>query len=53
MIATTNQLNKFAQQAGVKEQGELLVKLIERQEIVSPVIAKLISPEQFVFAKLP
>ena len=43
MINTVSQLNKFAAQVGVKGHGELLVKLIEKQEIVSVPMARLIA----------
>jgi hypothetical protein len=43
MINSTLQLNKFAVQMGAKTRGELLLKLIEKKEIVSVPVAKLIA----------
>lgn len=42
MINSTLQLNKFAAQMGVKTRGELLLKLIEKKELISHPVAKLI-----------
>ncbi len=43
MINTVLQLNRFAEKAGVKTRGQLLPALIEKQEIISFELAKLIS----------
>ena len=46
MINTVQQLNKFAEDRGVKTHGDLLPKLIEHKELVSFEIAKLIHNHQ-------
>jgi len=43
MINSVAQLNAFAAQNGVKAKGQLLPKLIEKKEIISASLAKLIT----------
>lgn len=43
MIDTFTKLNRFAEQADVKHQGQLLPKLIEHRELVSSNIARLVT----------
>lgn len=42
MINSVKQLNDWAVKAGVKHQNQLLPRLIEKREIITPQIAKLI-----------
>lgn len=44
MINTIAELNKFVEKEGIKAQGQLLPRLIERKELISSEIAKLIQP---------
>ena len=43
MINSVKDLNKFAEDKGVKAHGELLSKLIEHKELISFQIAKLLT----------
>ena len=45
MITTVAQLNRFAEQVGVKHQGQLLPKLIEHKQLISAPMAKLLTSQ--------
>ena len=47
MIQTVTQLNRFSEKAGVKTQAQLLPALIDRKELISASLAKLITDKSF------
>lgn len=42
MIHNIQQLNKFSARMGVKSQADVLLKLIERKEVITASVAKLV-----------
>ena len=52
MINSIQDLNKFAEKVGVKSHSQLLPKLIEHKELVSSNIARLVTQNVFVLAKV-